>query len=80
VGQIEIYEFLKRMRQTGDDRFFTYEQIFKGAKDMDTTENRIGCRRQVNQLCNYGYLELKMTGKIMDWQRTFRLKKRYLNT
>jgi len=72
MGQIEIYDYLKAQRSSGNEEYFTARQIQK--------ELNHNCRvyGALIQLETYGYLEVKRTGKIHDWSRAYRLKKKFL--
>ena len=81
MGQIEVYEWLKKQRMTGDDRYWRPKEIERGMHDAGYDQcRRSSLMRNCNMLYQYGYLEIKMTGKFSDWQRMFRVKSQYLKT
>jgi hypothetical protein len=82
VGQIEVYEWLKKQRLCKNDDYFSIDDIRRGLKAANTghysmryNNVRVACI----QLETHGYLEVKMTGKRRAWFRLFRLKQKYLS-
>lgn len=80
MGQIEVYEWLKNQRRSGNQDYFSIEDIRKGLKE----KKQNGCSNRYNnirvaviQLEAHNYLEVKLTGKSRAWFRLFRLKKEY---
>lgn len=79
MGQIEVYDLLKRERLTGNDRFLSVTEVEKLMKAEGYTN---GCIKTVRwnllRLEESGYLEFKMSGKWSDWKRLYRIKDKYL--
>jgi len=82
MGQIEIYEWLKKQFRTGDVRYFTAKEIEKGLNDDGLTEAKGFSNGNVKilliKLEAYGYLDTKRKGKLSDYNRTFRVKEKYI--
>ena len=76
MGQIEIYELLKNLRETGDHSFYTVTQI-RRMLDEKKINNGSGTCVQVAQLEAFGYLEAKMKKRKYSHFRIFRLKDVY---
>jgi len=78
MAQIEIYNFLKEQRQLNND-YFSAIQIHKCLNNNGfKIANRGGVYFGLIQLEGYGYLDVKKIGKLRDFKRIFRLKKKYL--
>ena len=71
MGQHEVFNFLARQRKIGNNKYFESKEVYKALES-----NYIPTRRQLNQLYVYGYLEIRIKG----FTKTFRLKKKYINT
>jgi DNA-binding transcriptional ArsR family regulator len=79
LGQVEVYQLLKDMRESGDDRFFSVNEICKLMKNKGYTDGVIeGLRKHLLKLYYAGYLEDKMTNKYSNWKRLFRIKEKYV--
>lgn len=82
MGQIEVYEWLKRQMKTGDLRYFTAKEIEKGLNDEGLVESKGYVNGNVKilliKLEAYGYLDTKRRGKLSDYNRTFRIKEKYI--
>lgn len=74
MGQVEIMDWLRERRVAGDDRFFSREQIENAMIERGLSVFR--CRRQLNKLYVYHYLEIKLDG---FWNRSYRLKRKYIS-
>lgn len=79
IGQVEVYEFLKNQRLSGNDSYFSPTEIKKIFKDLGYSSGVIsGVLGDLIKLEIHGYLEIKMSGDFRDWIRLFRLKKEYM--
>jgi len=79
LGQIEVYELLKNRRLTGDHNFMSVPEIIKAIKEHKLhSQNPRGIWAAVCTLEAYGYLDVKKQGKLRDFKRVVRLKKKYL--
>jgi hypothetical protein len=78
LGQIEVFEWLKKQRQTGNDQFFSVKEIEKGVTDCGLFNgNGRGVRGAIIMLEAYDYLEVDYRGRYTDFGRVFRIKKKY---
>lgn len=79
MGQIEVYEYLKQQRLSGNHDFFSVIDVVKALKEQGKTNGMLeSVRGSLMMLRRYGYLENKMSGDIRDWKMLFRLKEEYL--
>ena len=81
MAQSEIYELLKNKRLSGDDSFFTAEQIRKMLKDKGVIIASPSLLFSLRRLRNFGFLEYNITSKKIDLRYNkyvYRLKKEYL--
>lgn len=74
MGQQEIIEHLRMLRQTGDDEFHSIRSIAKA----------LGCRYQavhssIYALARMKIVESKATGDLFDWYRAFRIAEKYID-
>lgn len=78
MGQIEVYEWLKKKREFGDD-WFSVADIEAGLQEQGYTNGVIyGVRGDVIKLEWSGYLEATKLGKLSSWKRVFRIKAKYI--
>lgn len=78
MGQIEVYEYLKRMRSSGEEKYFSISEVEKGLRDQGETNGTIQTvRGSLLRLELAGYLETKMKGTYKTWQRGFRIREKY---
>ena len=78
MGQIEVFNYLKDKRLSGDDSYFSIPQISKGLKDNQLYKcNTRGIWAAVCTLENYGYLEVVKPNKKTEYRRMFRLRNKY---
>jgi hypothetical protein len=79
LGQIEVFELLKRERQTGSEKFYSVSEVEKLMKQNGYTN---GCIKTVRSslllLYEFEYLDSVTSGKWSDWKRSFRVKDKYL--
>jgi hypothetical protein len=83
MGQIEVFEWLKKMRRCGDNNYFFPKDITKGLKNQGLTN---GCLCNVRGDCfrlyqgGNGCIEMKDFDKkgITNWKKAFRVKEVYL--
>jgi len=81
VGQIEVFNWLKKQRLTGSDKYFTLEEIEKGLKESGCSNGMLrALRGDILKLELYDYLDVKLEGKFLTWNRKYRLKDKYLLT
>ena len=79
MGQIEVFQFLKDMRLSGDDSFFAIPQIADQIKDHKLyNQNPRGVSPAIITLEAYGYLDIEKPNKKSNYKRLFRLKDKYL--
>jgi len=79
MGQVEVYNFLKDRRKAGDDSFVSIPNMLKEIKTYKlNNQNPRGLRSAVVTLEAYGYLDVMKQGKLSDFRRVFRLKKKYI--
>lgn len=71
MGQQEILEFLYRRRASGDDGFFTAEEIIKG------TGGNGKVRKQLMKLEVFGYVQMKAYKQVGGWGKETSWKQRY---
>lgn len=81
MGQIEVYEWLKKQRSSGDLRYFTAKQVEKGLVEDGLTPSNGYTNGSVKvallKLESAGYLDARRQGKLTDYNRSFRLKDKY---
>lgn len=78
MGQIEVYEWLKIQRRSGDHRYWSVRQIEKGIHDCGLfPSNGRGVWGAVVTLESFGYLEVRKIGRLRDFKRVVRLKNKY---
>ena len=78
MGQIEVYNLLKELRLSGDNRFFSSADVIKMMKDKGYSNGVLdSVRRNIISLEMTNYLDVKMSGKLRDWKRLFRIKRKY---
>lgn len=73
MSQSDILEWLKGRRLAGDERFFSARDIEKEMLSVGVSV--LKCRRQLNKLYTYKYLEIRLDTL---WNRRYRLKRRYV--
>ena len=79
MGQIEVYELLKKERLTGNDVYFAPADVKKLLKENGYTNGCLeGVWKDLLKLSDSGYLEFKMSGKFSDWKRLYRIKDKYV--
>lgn len=80
MGQIEVYELLKNLRTCKDERFFCVREVENLLKEKGFSNGVLkNTRRSLMRLSLSGYLEVKMSGKVTDWKRLYRIKEEYVN-
>ena len=77
MGQIEVYEWLKKQRKQGLDKFFTIEEVHKGLLEEDVSDKKSSVRFSLLRLEKYDYLEVKFPNEFRNWHIKFRLKEEY---
>lgn len=82
MAQSDIYDLLKTKRLSGDDSFFTGEQIRKMLKEKNICTNSTSIDCNLKKLRQFGFLEFNFTNKkntVIGINRyAYRLKKDYL--
>lgn len=79
MGQIEVYELLRNLRTMGDEAYYSVSEVEGMLKDRGHTNGVLhGVRGDLLRLELSGYLDIKLTGKVRDWRRLFRLKQKYV--
>jgi hypothetical protein len=79
MGQIEVYNYLKKMRLTGDHKYFSVREVEKGLKQQGYSNGVLDTvRGSLIKLEYWGYVETIMTGEIRNWKRLFRIKEKEL--
>lgn len=79
MGQIEVFNYLKDIRLSGDTGFYSIPQLTKAIRQHRLyCQNARGVWAAVVTLEAYGYLDVKREGKMSDWKRVVRLKKKYI--
>jgi hypothetical protein len=78
MGQLEVYNLLKKLGKTGEHKFFKVSEIKRRLKKEGHCNGAIDrCHEKVLQLWAKGYLHFK--GKsILDRNKKFKLKAKYL--
>jgi len=78
MGQIEVYEWLKKKREFNDS-WFSVADIEAGLQEEGYTNGVIyGVRGDVIKLEWSGYLEAVKLGRFSSWKRCFRVKAKYI--
>ena len=82
MGQVDVFFWLRNQRQSGDQRYFTVKQVQDGLRNQGKTNGTIlGVRGDLLQLERMGYIEVSGYDEKKpwrDWQRSFRIKEKYL--
>lgn len=78
MGMIEVYNWLEKVRASGNNRYYSTADIHRGLKRDGISLSAPSVWSNVVRLENCGYLDVKMTGKYRDWRRLFRLKKEHI--
>ncbi len=80
MGQIDVYDFLKQQRLSGNHRFWIIKEVEAALKGRGCSSGCVeGVGGDLLRLEWSGYLESKMFGGIREWRRCFRLKAKYIN-
>lgn len=74
LGQQEVIEYLRMLRQTGDDEYHSIRAI---AKAIGTSYHVV--HRSIYPLARKNILESKATGDMFDWYRAFRLADKWID-
>ena len=82
MGQTEIYEYLKKKRVCGEDRFFTIKEVETHLADLGQNPKNTGTK--LLKLYNHGYLEIRVKPLVKGrpwhgWNRKYRIKEKYKN-
>ena len=75
MGQIAVYEWFRKRRETGDDEFYTIQEVRKALADEGESLSYRQANVAVWQLFRYGYLERRDPKSLRDWLVSFRLKR-----
>lgn len=79
MGQIEVYEFLKTERRSGNNDFFCVREVLQMMTERGQKNGGYDVvRRSLMRLSLSGYLDVKMSGKVTDWKRLYRLRNKYI--
>lgn len=78
MGQIEVYEFLKAQRLSGEHKFWTTKEVEVACRLLGFTSGMIeSVRGDLIRLEMSGYLEPnKRPGN--EWKRAWRIKDKYI--
>lgn len=80
MGQVELFDLLKDLRRQGED-FYSPDQLRKLLKDKGFSNGVLhGLAQDLAALDRTNYLEVNFNwnGKLLDWTKEVRLKKKYL--
>lgn len=79
MGQQEVLEYLKKLRNCGDDE---YKPASKIIKDLQSDGMTNGSLRRVRynlvKLEAFGYVEAKINSKRGNWRREWRIRQKYI--
>lgn len=76
MGQIEVYEFMKKARRSGDNAFYSCRAVESALKQDGATCGVLkGVRGDLLRLELSGYLEASINEK--PWIRCWRIKIKY---
>ena len=79
MGQVEVFEYLKGLRLSGDHEFHSVPEISKAIRQHKLySRNWRGVWAAVVQLEAFGFLDVKKVGKLRDFRRVVRVKREYL--
>lgn len=73
MGQQEIFELLKNKRLSGDEKYFSTQDVRKLLCEKDVSHYTDKISKDLKILWYFGFLELKVGDK-----RLFRIKNKYL--
>lgn len=75
MGQVEVYELLRRRYESGDKGFYSINDIRRLLAMEGLEYNLVSVRRAVLKLEGGGFIEGKTGGTVTRWLRKFRFKK-----
>lgn len=78
LGQEEVMAWFVKQRQIGNHSYHSITFVYESMKDQGYIMNTLSIRKCVWKLVRFGYLELSMSDDIWNWQRTFRVKDKYV--
>lgn len=80
MGQVEVFEVLKKQRLTGNHNYFSVREIENLMKNEGYTN---GCITKVRvnliMLEQYDYVEYKSEGVFRSWKFFYRVKDKYVD-
>lgn len=80
MGQREVYDWLKCQREFGNHSYFSIREIANGLKKNNMEGDVLKkVRSDIPPLLRAGFLEHRINGKVWDWYRLYRIKKKYLS-
>ena len=71
MRQNDVLDFLRRRRESGDDSFLSFTDIYEGMKRDGSSITYGCCNRMVNQLRKYDLLESNQSHRVY-WRIKFR--------
>lgn len=78
MGQEEVYFWLRTQREIGINDYFSISDVKNGLKVKGYSNGvieKVG--KHLIRLEGSGFVEIKVSGKVRDWKRLFRLKSEY---
>lgn len=77
MGQIEVYEFLKRQRELGEERFWSCREVEDACRQNGFSSGMlVSVRGDLVRLEVSGYLDAMI--QKLGWRRTWRIKAKYV--
>jgi hypothetical protein len=79
MGQIEIYEHLRKKRLQGVNSYFTARQVQLELSEQGLSKGALwNVLSDLLSLEKHRYLEAEVQGPVGHWVRAFRLKDKYI--
>ena len=74
MGQVEVYEMLRRRYESGDKGYHSLKEVRKYLKDEGLEYGIATVRACLLRLEGWGFIESRTGGSITNWLRKFRYK------
>lgn len=79
MGQVDVYLFLKKCRQLGDNSFYSVKQVEEALRNLGFTNGVLqGVRGDLTKLTVMGYLDTQNARGLSEWPGRFRLKRKHV--
>lgn len=81
MAQEDIFKFFFDQRKNGEEKFFSAKEVRNCLKEEKGLSDGAlhGVSGDISRLEFCGFLEARCQGKFNDWNRCFRLRKKYID-